>query len=124
MYAPNYISKVQLSTYLNVCIYDSKFNINSADYPVVETKGESTIYKIPANTIYQLREGQTLYISETLDEDKSSINDYLPIKYLPIGTDRVGEIKGEGKNWRKYEEGTIIKPSFDMFIVESGGIDE
>lgn len=106
MYAPSYISKAQISTYLNVCIKDTT----------------GTLETVPANSLYQLKHGQTLYISESVitdNDDLFATNN----KYLPTDPNEVeSEIKSKGKAYRVYEAGTIIKPSFDMTNDIKGGI--
>ena len=111
MYAPSYISKAQISTYLNVCIKD--------------TNTEDPIESIPANSLYQLKPGQTLYVSETVfDKNQSSANLFATnTKYLPTSAADIDNIKNkQGKAYRVYEAGTIIKPSFDMTNGIKGGI--
>ena len=107
MYAPSYISKAQMSTYLNICIKDTT----------------SILDEIPANSLYQLKPGQTLYVSEsvvTINDDFLATNN----KYLPTDPDEVErEIKSKGKAYRVYEAGTIIRPSFDLKFKTKGGID-
>lgn len=108
MYAPSYISKAQISTYLNVCIKDTT----------------GTLATIPANSLYQLKPDQTLYVSESVitdDDDPFATNN----KYLPTDSDEVEkEITSKGKFHRVYEAGTIIKPSFKMIKDTKGGIND
>ena len=111
MYAPSYISKAQMSTYLNICIKD--------------TNTTNPIERIPANSLYQLKPGQTLYVSETVfDKNQSSLNIFATnTKYLPTSAADIDNIKNkQGKAYRVYEAGTIIKPSFDMTNGIKGGI--
>ena len=108
MYAPSYISKAQMSTYLNICIKDTT----------------NTLTAIPANSLYQLKYGQTLYVSETLFEKDSKSTDIFATntKYLPTSNSDIEQINKQGKPYRVYEAGTIIKPSFDMINDVKGGI--
>ena len=104
-YAPSYISKAQLSTYLNVCLVT-----NNAELV------------IPKDSLYKLRSGETLYVSETVitaDKSMFATNN----KYIPTNEAEIEEkIKAYGKAFRKYESGTIIRPSFELKCSTKGGI--
>lgn len=108
MYAPSYISKAQMSTYLNICIKDTT----------------NTLTSIPANSLYQLKYGQTLYVSETVfEKDNYNTNIFATnTKYLPTSNSDIEQINKQGKAYKVYEAGTIIKPSFDMINDVKGGI--
>lgn len=104
-YAPSYISKAQLSTYLNVCLV---------------TNNDQLI--IPKDSLYKLKSGETLYVSETVitaDKSMFATNN----KYIPTNEAEIEEkIEAYGKVCTKYESGTIIKPSFELKSGAKGGI--
>ena len=104
-YAPSYISKAQLSTYLNVCLVT-----NNAELV------------IPKDSLYKLKSGETLYVSETVitaDKSMFATNN----KYIPTDETEIEEkIKAYGKVCTAYESGTIIKPSFELKPGAKGGI--
>lgn len=88
-----------------------------------------SVRPILANSIYQLKPGEKLYVCETLVEGKGNDNNtgvinrinYSgdDIKYIPLdGT----QIEADGKLFKVYNEGTIIKPSFNITAGLKGGM--
>ena len=116
IYGPNFISKTTIGTYLYVALYDEYLNndqVTQEDdrYPKYED-AENSKPEIPAGTIYQLREGQTLYVCETIvpyiKNDKTGV---VEKKGVPMLDDNL-----DGKKLYRYPAGTIIKPSFKLTV--------
>ena len=91
LYAPNYVTDTELSTYLYVAI---KFGGSRTTWQGV---GSATL---PAGTLYQLREGDKLYVTENAQNMRSLFN----------GDETL--LSKEGNYVYQYP--TIIKPSFDF----------
>lgn len=113
IYGPNFISKTTIGTYLYVALYDEYLNndqVTQEDdrYP----KYESDKPEIPAGTVYQLRQGQTLYVCETIvPYIKNTETGVVEKKGVPMLDDNL-----DGKKLYRYPAGTIIKPSFKLTV--------